>query len=202
MIPARNLFIAFLVCTALMSATAAALTVAMGDEVVITGTNPGGQDVYLFLTGPNLPREGVRLNAVVTGSSSSFTRAEVLADGTWRYAWDTKGVGGVIDTGSYTLFAVTEPAGRQDLAGKLYTSLGISLREPGITVVTATSPPAGQGTTPATTTPATASPSPLPGTPESRVSTPPATATPVPVPVEVTILACVVAILSAVCFRR
>ena len=200
MVPARNLFIAFLVCTALMSAPAAALTIAMGDEVVLTGQNPGGQTIYLFLTGPNLPREGVRLsdgNAVVTGSSSSFTRAEVLADGTWRYPWDTKGVGGVIDTGSYTLFAVTEPAGRQDLAGKVYASMGITLREPGITVITAAPTPVGQGTTPAT-----ASPSPLPTSPQSTQSTPPATATPVPVPLEVPILACVVAILSAVRIRR
>jgi hypothetical protein len=199
MAPVRTILIALLVCTVLVPAADAALSVALGDEVVLTGTNPGGQTLYLFLTGPNLPQEGARLedaSPVITGSSSSFTRAEVLADGTWRYKWDTKGVSGIIDTGSYILFAVTEPAGRQDLSGKEYTSLGVTLRKPGITVLTATTTSGkdGQGTAPGT--PSSSDTARSPG------SVPLPGGMPVPVPVEVPCLACIWAILFFGCFRR
>jgi hypothetical protein len=201
MAPVRTILIALLVLTFLLPAADAAFSMALGDEVVLTGTNPGGQTLYLFLTGPNLPQEGARLedaSPVITGSSSSFTRAEVLADGTWRYKWDTKGVSGIIDPGSYILFAVTEPAGRQDLTGKEYTSLGITLRKPGITVLTATPTLGkdGQGATPGTPPPQ------APGTAGSPGSVPLPGGMPVPVPVEVPCLACIWAILFFGCFRR
>ena len=177
-----SVLLVILCLVVVLPSSTAALSVPLGDEIPLTGTSTGSQTLYLFLTGPNLPANGVRLSdgaPVVTGSSSSFTRVYVQTDDTWRYDWDTSGLGGKIDVGSYVVYVVTEPAGKQDLSGKEYATLGVTLTEPYISVVTASPSPTPTRTveisttqTTVTTRPPTESP-----TPEIPVST---TATPVP----------------------
>ncbi|MDD1660822.1 MAG: hypothetical protein LUQ62_06420 [Methanomicrobiales archaeon] len=182
-----------LIAILLVPPASATMSFALGDEIILAGQNPGGQTLYLFLTGPNLPQEGVRLEdarPVITGVASSFTRTDVLADDTWRYQWDTKGVGGIIDPGTYVLYVVTEPAGRLDLAGKEYTSLEVILKEPRLTVVTATTPlPTGTGQ--AVITPVSVSTE-IPR--ESPVGQAPSLTIPMPMPKEIPFLAVLLAL--------
>jgi hypothetical protein len=159
MLPARFRYVSLLLgALVFIPAFSAALSVPLGDEIPLTGTSTGSQTVYLFLTGPNLPAGGVRLSdgaPVVTGSSSSFTRVDVQTDNTWRYEWDTGGLGGIIDVGSYVVYVVDEPAGREDLAGKEYATVSVSLTEPYLSVVTASPSPAATGTIEIITAPTT-----------------------------------------------
>lgn len=114
------------------------ISAAIGDPVHLTGFAPGSDAVYLFLTGPNLPGNGVRLDdisaPVISGDSSSFTRASVDND-RWEYSWYTRTKGGTPDAGTYTIFIVTTPVGRRDLAGAPYATIMVSLGSPGLYIL-------------------------------------------------------------------
>lgn len=64
-----------------------------GEEIIFSGTNTDGATTYLFVTGPGLAANGVRLDDVaipgVTKDAGTFTRVEVELDDTWEYRWDT-----------------------------------------------------------------------------------------------------------------
>ena len=111
---------------------------AIGDPVPLAGVAPGADWVYLFLTGPNLPSNGVRLDdisaPVISGDPSSFTRTSVDND-RWEYTWYTRTRGGVPDTGTYTIFIVTTPKGRKDLEGSEYATVMVSLGSPGLSIL-------------------------------------------------------------------
>jgi hypothetical protein len=188
----------------LIPAFSAALSVPLGDKVPLTGTSTGSQTLYLFLTGPNLPANGVRLSdgaAVVTGSSSSFTRVDVQTDDMWRYDWDTSGLGGIIDVGSYVVYVVTEPAGKQDLKGKEYATLSITLTRPGISVVTERPPPVTTRTPEIITTPTTATIVPTLLPTESLATEPAMSAQGIPVPGIIPVVALLLVVMCAVVRR-
>ncbi|MBP1929515.1 hypothetical protein J2741_002062 [Methanolinea mesophila] len=117
------------------------ITVPLGDPVPLSGAAPVADTVYLFLTGPNLPSNGVRLDditaEVVTGVPSTFTQAPV-SNGQWQYTWYTGSTGGTLDAGSYTVYVSTTPVGRNDLSRAVYSSISITLTLPTIEV-----PPTG-----------------------------------------------------------
>lgn len=143
----------------------ASVTTAIGDRVSLGGAAPGADTVYLFLTGPNLPPNGVRLDdisaPVVTGVPSSFTQATVSGD-QWEYTWYTNTKGGTLDAGIYTIYVTTTPAGRYDLGNAVYSTITVTLTRPSVVVgatgdLTVRTVPAGveirvdgipQGTTP------------------------------------------------------
>ena len=116
------------------------ITVPLGDQVPLSGIAPGADTVYLFLTGPNLPSNGVRLDdvsaEVVSGVPSTFTQAPVSND-QWQYTWYTGSAGG-LDVGTYTVYVSTTPVGRNDLAGAVFSTISITLTTPTLQV-----PPAG-----------------------------------------------------------
>ena len=180
----------------------AALSVPLGDEIPLTGTSTGSPTVYLFLTGPNLPANGVRLSdgaPVVTGSSSSFTRVDVLTDNTWRYEWDTSDLGGMIDVGSYVVYVVGEPAGKEDLAGKEYATVSVSLTKPSISVVTASPTPATTRTIEISTPPATMTTQVPTESPVTETTTP---ATGMPVPGLISLVALILIVMIAASRRN
>jgi PGF-CTERM protein len=104
----------------------------LGEEIDLAGTNTESDTTYLFITGPNLPPSGGRLDRprtpVVDGDSSSFTRVTVNTDGTWRYRWQTGGIG--IDAGIYTIFAVSSPVDFTGLGGTAYGITSVDLSAP------------------------------------------------------------------------
>lgn len=107
----------------------------LGDEIKLTGSNTETSTTYLFMTGPNLPSGGGQLTdartAVVNGSADSFVQADVLSDNTWSYKWQTEDLN--VDSGSYTVYAVSKPRNRDALSGSQYGTTSVTIRKPLIT---------------------------------------------------------------------
>ncbi|MCT8335956.1 PEGA domain-containing protein [Methanoculleus sp. Afa-1] len=109
----------------------------LGEELVISGTNTDSNNVYLFLTGPNLPANGVRLDGsmspVENNNATSFTSTPVEADDTWSYKWDTGSITRSLDAGGYTIYAISEPRSKESLSDVKYGTTTIQLRPPSLT---------------------------------------------------------------------
>ncbi|BBL67540.1 hypothetical protein [Methanoculleus chikugoensis] len=145
-----------------------AVAVYPGSDVTLTGTSTGSDTVYLFVTGPNLPPTGGRLDdphtAVRPGDPGSFTRVTVGSDDRWTYRWRTGEAG--LDPGAYTVYAVEAPVDRRNLSGHGYTTIPVTFGVPSGTPATGTAVPATspvETETPTATVPA-ATPSPAPTT--------------------------------------
>jgi hypothetical protein len=131
----------FIIAGLAMTVPASAITVPLGDTLQLSGSAPGADTVFLFLTGPNLPANGVRLDdisiPVVTGVPSTFVRRPVAGDGSWEYSWITRTAGGVPDAGTYTVYAVTTPTGRKDLSDRYsFAVISVTLTRPTLYAVT------------------------------------------------------------------
>ena len=99
----------------------------MGQEVKLTGTNTDSDTTYLFLTGPNLNSNGISLDG-----SGQFTSVSVKTDTTWSYTWDTGSSG--LDTGVYTIYAVSTRSDKGQLSGTQYATISIQLMQPSLSV--------------------------------------------------------------------
>ena len=117
-------------------------TYAIGEEISLSGTCSDSNTVYLFLTGPNRPTNGIRFEdintgvigaRVQTGNESTFTRVAVEADDTWTYRWDTSRAKNRLDAGGYTAYAVSAPRGKDSLGGVPYSTASFNLRSPSVT---------------------------------------------------------------------
>jgi hypothetical protein len=104
----------------------------LGDEVKFTGTNSETDTVFLFLTGPNLPSSGGKLTdprvAVVNNDGSTFATADVDSENKYTYKWDTSQLS--VDSGSYTVYAVSSPKNRDNLNDAQYATISITLKKP------------------------------------------------------------------------
>ncbi|KLK89234.1 hypothetical protein SZ63_02010 [Methanoculleus sediminis] len=173
--PDRTLILAGALLLALAAAPAAsAVAVYPGSEVTLTGTSTGSDTVYLFVTGPNLPVNGGRLDdphtPVRSGDGGSFTAVTVDAGGRWTYRWRTGEAG--LDPGTYTVYAVEAPVDRRNLSGHGYTTIPVTLGSPPGTAATGTTVPAlspVETATPTATMP-TAAPTPTPTTASSPLA--------------------------------
>ena len=99
----------------------------MGQEVKLAGTNTDSDATYLFLTGPNLNNNGISLDG-----SGQFTQVSVKTDNTWSYTWDTGNSG--LDTGVYTIYAVSTRSDKGQLSGTQYATISIQLMQPSLSV--------------------------------------------------------------------
>jgi len=118
-----------------VSLSARSDTFTIGEEIRLSGVNSGSCETYLFMTGPNLPSAGGRLDAprraVVQGDPGSFT----VADGdceTWDYRFFTGDIG--VDTGTYTVYAVSSPSDRYHLGSSTWQAIPITLTRPYVSV--------------------------------------------------------------------
>lgn len=105
----------------------------LGDEIKLYGTNTESGATYLLITGPNVGGSvGARLDdpsrITRTGELTSFTNVTVLADHTWSYTWRTQNL--PLDAGTYTIFAVSEPASIPDVRNASYGTLSLSVNKP------------------------------------------------------------------------
>ncbi|NLM30905.1 MAG: PGF-CTERM sorting domain-containing protein, partial [Methanomicrobiales archaeon] len=104
----------------------------IGEEITLSGTNTDNPNtVYLFLTGPNLPSNGVKLEdpkqeVITSAGVKDFTTADVKADDTWSKKWNTAGL--PLDAGSYTIYAVSKDKDKSGLSEAKYATASISLR--------------------------------------------------------------------------
>ncbi|WP_342770456.1 MEMAR_RS02690 family S-layer glycoprotein, partial [Methanoculleus sp. UBA340] len=109
----------------------------IGEEITLSGTNTDSETVYLFLTGSNLPHNGVMLTGLMTdvqnGNASTFDQEDVEADDTWSYKWNTGDIQRSLDAGGYTIWAASQPVDRAHLSDAKYQSAPVNLRSGFIT---------------------------------------------------------------------
>jgi len=141
---ALTLFFLFIFVTILSSVPAQAAPATetyIGDMVLLSGYSYGSDTVFLFLTGPNLPVDGVALNNVNRPTDQGgFTAVDVNPDGSWSYKWYTGQTGGKLDAGAYTVWVVDRPVGRSNLGSAEYSTITVNLMRPGISTGTSATP--------------------------------------------------------------
>ncbi|MDD1691773.1 MAG: PEGA domain-containing protein [Methanoregula sp.] len=103
------LIIGFLILTTCVSASME-ITAYIGDTIPLSGNSYGSSTVYLFLTGPNLPVNGVALNDITARADEGhFTE---------------------LDAGTYTVWVVNRPLDRSNLVKADYSTISIRLATP------------------------------------------------------------------------
>jgi hypothetical protein len=134
-IPIRGLVMLLLLLALFSGASAAGqMQVYMGNVVKLSGYSYASDTVYLFLTGPNLPTNGVALDNINRlADQGGATRVDVDADGHWVYEWNTGATGGKLDAGSYTVWVADGPADLSHLSTVEYSTISVSLSVPSLT---------------------------------------------------------------------
>jgi len=122
-------------------AAAAGIQASMGDDIPISGYSSAGAFVYLFLTGPNLPENGVALHDITRrADQGQFTVVSVDGDDRWSYTWHTKSMNGRLDSGTYLVWVVNGPNDRSHLSTADYRTISVTLGEPSISIYTPVQP--------------------------------------------------------------
>jgi hypothetical protein len=109
----------------------------MGEIIPLQGYSYGSSTVYLFLTGPNLPVNGVALDNInARADEGHFTLVDVDSNDHWVYKWGTTSIGGRLDDGTYTIWVVNGPNDRSHLSRADYSTITVNLGSTGITIST------------------------------------------------------------------
>ena len=113
------------------SALSGARTYFLGEEITLTGTNSESNFTYLFITGPNLPKNGGMMTdpgrPVEVGKPETFARAEVI-NKEWEYQWETANLD--LDTGTYTIYAVGAPVDKGLLTYTENSTISVIIKKP------------------------------------------------------------------------
>jgi hypothetical protein len=118
-----------LVCGA---AASTGIQASMGEVIPLSGYSYGSNTVYLFLTGPNLPSNGVALNDISRrADQGGFTTVDVDSNNHWEYDWSTANA--QLDSGTYTVWVSNGPNDRSRLNEADYSTISVTLGKPGIT---------------------------------------------------------------------
>lgn len=136
----QNALLCAMGCLILFSCVSASgqISAYMGDTITLQGYSYGGSAVYLFLTGPNLPINGVALqDTTARADEGHFTKVNVDGNDHWTYTWSTNTIAGLIDAGTYTVWVVNSPNDRSRLVNADYSTITIRL---GIPLITLDSP--------------------------------------------------------------
>ncbi|MDP2796426.1 MAG: hypothetical protein Q8N94_02810 [Methanoregula sp.] len=126
-----------LVCllTALMilpvSAADANIEAELGDTLNLHGLSYTGSSVYLFMTGPGLPENGVTLTDVSQRADQGmFTQIDLDSNQEWSYRWNTARIENEIDAGTYLVYVTNEPVDKAHLGGSSsYKTLEVFLKK-------------------------------------------------------------------------
>ncbi|MDD1685847.1 PEGA domain-containing protein [Methanoregula sp.] len=134
--PAGLLVLAACLFLAGTSAAGVGIQAYSGDTVPLSGYSPTSNTVYLFLTGPNLPVNGVALNDITKrADQGGFTTVSVTGeDDSWSYKWHTNSLNGHLDDGTYTIWVVNSPSDRSNLQNAEYATISVTLGSPTISV--------------------------------------------------------------------
>ena len=112
-----------------------------GDIIPLSGYSYSSQTVYLYLTGPNLPANGVALNDITKrAEDGGFTQVQVDSNDHWSYKWGTGSIGGRLDEGTYTIWVVSGPNDRSHLSQADYSTISITLGKPSVSINTPVQP--------------------------------------------------------------
>lgn len=135
--PSRAAVIALVCCAAviLMPDALAAdeyYTGYLGDTIDLHGYSyGGGSQVYLFMTGPGLPTNGVTLTDTgLRADQGHFTIVDLDSHQQWSMKWDTSRIWNDIDPGTYLVYVTTEPVDYAHLGGSSsYKTLSVYLKD-------------------------------------------------------------------------
>jgi hypothetical protein len=175
-------------CVILMPAAAGAdvdIEGIMGDTITFHGFSYIGDSVYLFLTGPGLPVNGVTLTDISQRADQGhFTVVNLDDNQEWTYIWKTSRIASEIDPGTYIVYVTNKPADLSHLGGESsYKTFSVFLKDSGVSKVSISAQHAY------TRNPLEEVSTPLP-LPSINITTPPSPSTTVPpTPEQTTVLA-------------
>jgi len=109
----------------------------MGDTIPLHGFLYVGDSVYLFLTGPGLPENGVTLTDISQRADQGhFTVVRVDENQEWTYFWKTSRIDSEIDPGTYVVYVMNKPSDLSHLGGSSsYKTFEVFLKDSGISKV-------------------------------------------------------------------
>jgi hypothetical protein len=109
----------------------------LGETITLHGYSYVGDSVYLFLTGPGLPENGVTLtNTDLHADKGQFTVVPLDDNQEWTYIWKTSRISNEIDPGTYVVYVTNEPVDKAHLGGtSSYKTLKIFLKDSGASKV-------------------------------------------------------------------
>jgi thermitase len=107
-----------------------------GEEIPLNGTNTDSRSTWLYMTGPGLDAGGAGL------SGPGMVQVPVTEDEYWSYVWDTGTLEGLLENGTYTLYAVSGPKAADELDGVASATVSLELLNSGLPApgITAISP--------------------------------------------------------------
>jgi hypothetical protein len=141
--PTRSRFISGIVililCVALFllvfPATAADIDTEgyLGETFTLHGYSYVSDSVYLFMTGPGLPANGVTLtDTSLRADQGHFTVVDVDENQEWTYTWKTTRIEPQIDPGTYIVYVTNKPADRSHLGDEnSYRTYSFYLKDSG-----------------------------------------------------------------------
>jgi hypothetical protein len=103
----------------------------LGDTLNLHGVSYTGASVYLFMTGPDLPENGVTLTDVTQRADrGQFTQIDLDSNQEWSYRWNTARIENEINAGTYLVYVTNEPVDKAHLGGSnSYKTLEVYLTE-------------------------------------------------------------------------
>jgi hypothetical protein len=104
----------------------------LGDTIDLSGVSYNSNEVYLFMTGPGLPADGVTLtDTSKRADQGNFNMIDVDSSQQWSMKWNTARIQNNIDPGTYTVYVVNAPVDASNLAGHSYQMLSVYLKDNG-----------------------------------------------------------------------
>jgi hypothetical protein len=104
----------------------------LGNTIDLSGVSYNSKEVYLFMTGPGLPDDGVTLtDTTKLASQGQFNMIDVDSSQQWSFTWDTSRIENNINPGTYTVYVVNAPVDKSNLAGHSYQALIVYLKDTG-----------------------------------------------------------------------
>jgi len=90
---------------------------------------------YPFITGPGLPEDGAQINnpdpvhsLLENDNPASYQQVSVKSDHTWSWKWGTAHY--TLDAGTYSVYAISQPYDKENLADAAYGTVSITLGKP------------------------------------------------------------------------
>jgi hypothetical protein len=109
----------------------------LGDTFSLHGFSYVGDSVYLFMTGPGLPANGVTLtDTSLRADQGHFTVVNVDENQEWSYSWRTSRIQSQIDYGTYIVYVTNKPEDLSHLGETShYKTLSFFLKDSGVSKV-------------------------------------------------------------------